>query len=53
MKRKRKERPVSDAVEILFLPGEISEEFGGLNALMNSLLSARSRNGTTVVADLI
>ena len=33
--------------------GEISEEFGGLNAFMNSLLSARSRNDTTVVADLI
>ena len=50
---KGRERPVSDAVENSSFPGEISEEFGGLNALMNSLLSARSRNGTTVVADLI
>ena len=33
--------------------GEISGEFGGLNALMNSLPPPRSRHDTTVVADSI
>ena len=47
------ERPGVEHRKTLPPPVRFSEEFGGLNAFMNSLLSPRTRNDTTVVADSI
>ena len=51
--RQGRERPMPNTAKNSSSAGEITEEFGSLNALMNSLLPPGPRNDTTVVAGSI